>query len=93
MYWTTSNLWTLIQMLVLKIPSVRSALGLPDMAAMAAAQRGASAAPSPAAAVGKPVETFSYNPTKQRRGGGGGGLGQQQQQQQRRPPGDGGQPQ
>jgi YidC/Oxa1 family membrane protein insertase len=62
MYWTASNLFSLAQTLVLKVPSVKKVLGLPDLKKAAA---GAGAAAAAAAAAGKPVPTFSQKPKRQ----------------------------
>lgn len=53
-YWATSNAFSLFQTMVLKLPGVRPALGLPDPKAMAAAAAGVEA--------GKPIATFAQKP-------------------------------
>lgn len=57
MYWTTSNLFSLGQTLLLKVPSVKRVLGLPDL--RAAAKVGEGQIP-----VGKPLVTFAQKPRK-----------------------------
>ena len=56
MYWTASNFFSLTQMLMLKSPAVKAALGLPDL--KKANQ------PQHAELVGKPVATFAQKPKK-----------------------------
>lgn len=57
MYWTTSNLFSLGQTLLLKVPSVKKVLGVPDLKAAAKAREGQ-------IPVGKPLVTFTQKPRK-----------------------------
>ncbi|KAL4457833.1 hypothetical protein ABPG75_012698 [Micractinium tetrahymenae] len=61
MYWTASNIFSLVQTSMLKIPGVKRVLGLPDLSKLRAAGSAAGAAAAGAAA-GKPVQTFTKPP-------------------------------
>lgn len=60
-YWCTSNVFSLFQSLLFKVPAVRSFLKLPDLAKLRAIAAG-----QPTEHVGKPVVTFTQKPKKQR---------------------------
>ncbi|GAB4820631.1 hypothetical protein N2152v2_007677 [Parachlorella kessleri] len=57
-YWTASNLFSLVQSLFIKIPSVKKVLGLPDLKTAHLSKE--------AKLVGKPVVTLSHRPPKGR---------------------------
>ena len=56
-YWCTSNVFSLVQSLLFKLPAVRSFLNLPDLAKLRAIAAG-----QPTEHVGKPVVTFAQKP-------------------------------
>lgn len=58
-YWCTSNVFSLAQSLLFKVPSVRSFLKLPDLAKLKAMAAG-----QPTQHVGKPVMTFAQKPKR-----------------------------
>ncbi|KAL4420074.1 hypothetical protein ABPG77_004339 [Micractinium sp. CCAP 211/92] len=58
MYWTASNIFSLVQTSVLKIPGVKRVLGLPDLSKL----RAAGSAAGSAAVPGKPVQTYAQPP-------------------------------
>lgn len=70
MYWTASNCVSLAQASLLKIPSVKSALGIPNLQKMASPGTAgvlpvASSTPAaPLTDVGKPMITYTHKPVK-----------------------------
>lgn len=56
-YWVTSNIFSLGQAMLFKIPAMRTALKLPDMAKMRATATGL-----PITELGKPVVTYAQPP-------------------------------
>ena len=60
MYWVTSNLFSLGQSLVFKVPRVRRALNLPDLSYLRTTAKGL-----PIEA-GKPIVTFSQPPRQRK---------------------------
>lgn len=57
-YWVTSNMFSLMQALVFKMPAVRKACNLPPLAAMQATASGL-----PVVTPGRPIETFANPPS------------------------------
>lgn len=57
MYWTASNIFSLAQTLMLKVPGVKRLVGLPDLSKL---RKGSAAAA--AADAGKPVQTYTHKP-------------------------------
>lgn len=61
LYWVTSNIFSLGQSVLFKVPAVRKTLKLPDLAKMQATATGL-----PITDAGKPIVTFAQ-PPKQRK--------------------------
>lgn len=61
LYWVTSNVFSLGQSVLFKVPSVRKALKLPDLAHMRATATGL-----PIVDSGKPVVTFAQPPKQKK---------------------------
>ena len=60
-YWCTSNVFSLAQSLLFKVPSVRTFLKLPQIAKLRAVAAG-----QPTDHVGKPVVTFAQKPNNKK---------------------------
>ena len=58
-YWCTSNVFSLFQSMLFKLPAVRTFLKLPDLAKLRAMAAG-----QPTEYVGKPVVTYAHKPKR-----------------------------
>ncbi|KAI3436771.1 hypothetical protein D9Q98_006183 [Chlorella vulgaris] len=60
MYWSASNVFSLVQSSLLKLPAVKRAVGLPDLAQVTPGAQ----AQAQAQLIGKPVQTFTSRPPR-----------------------------